>query len=467
MRYSIADIHCHPNLKPFGHSFYSRNRSSYNNAHVWFYDPPGIFSKCLNALTGLTKFRQTDFSTMAKANVRLAFVSLYPFEKGFFHPGPLNSLVAANLANFITGIGVERIRHLQKHTNYYEDLCNEYEFLKNSCKKFTVDAREITWQFVANARETEQVLETENGIAVIPTIEGAHVFNTGLQAYGKMLAEEMVLQHVDLLKQWDYPPFFITFAHNFNNDLCGHARSLERLGKLVDQQNNLDAGFSPLGLKVLHALLSTRNGRPIYIDIKHMSLRARIEYFDILKSEYNDQIPVIVSHGAVTGTSLHEKGKPDPSSNFCRDDINFFDEELVKIAQTGGLFGLQLDSCRLTKTNSHHSLLKSFSRNAFEQSVDIVWQHIKHIAEVLDQARLFGWGHVSIGSDFDGTINPLNGIWTAENYQMLAEHLVLRVETYLQSNNPLQLPENKNISAQEVVERFVFRNVVDFVYRYY
>src|SRR5688572_15482237 len=131
MKYAIADIHCHPNLKPFGHSFFRHHRSSYNNAHVWFYDPPGLFSKCLNSLTGLTKFSQTDFSTMAKANVRLAFVSLYPFEKGFFHSASLNSRFTATLANFVTGIGFNRVRHLQTHTDYYEDLCNEFQFLKN------------------------------------------------------------------------------------------------------------------------------------------------------------------------------------------------------------------------------------------------------------------------------------------------------------------------------------------------
>ena len=467
MKYTIADIHCHPNLKPYGHSFRQHQPASYNSAHVWYYNPPGVFSKWLNKLTGITKFSQTDFSTMAKANVRIAFVSLYPFEKGFFHSGSLHSKVTATLANFVTGIGFQRVRHLQGHTDYYEDLCQEFQFLQNSCKKYLVDGKEMTWQFVANARHAEEVLKTENAIAVIPTIEGAHVFNTGLQSYGRALSEEAVLHHVELLKRWDYPPFFITFAHNFNNDLCGHARSLERLGKLVDQQVNLDTGFSPLGLRVLHSLLSSRNGRPVYIDIKHMSLRARLEYFEIVSSDYNDQVPVIVSHGAVTGKSLYEKNNSDPSCNFCADDINFFDEELVKIAVTGGLFGLQLDSCRLTNNHHQRSFFKMFSRNAFEHSVDIVWQHIKHIAEVLDKAHLFGWGIVSIGSDFDGTINPLKGIWTAENYQQLAEHLVVRAEAYLQSDNSLQVPENKNITATEIVERFVFKNVVDFVYRYY
>jgi hypothetical protein len=466
--YSIADIHCHPNLKTFGHSFSYVKKNKYNKTHLWFYDPPNVVTKLLNTVTGLTKFRQTDFSTMAKGNVRLAFVSFYPFEKGFFHSAAINPKVAATLANFVTGIGYSRVRHLQKHTDYYQDLYDEYTFFQNSCKEFMVDGRAFFWEFPGSGNDVERILNSENGIAVIPTIEGAHVLNTGLHPYGREADEETILQHINSLKTWDFPPFFITFAHNFNNEMCGHARSLERLGKMVDQNQNLDGDFSQLGIRVLHTLLSRQNGRPIFIDIKHMSLRARLTFYDIIESEYNNEIPVIVSHGAVTGTGLSGSGSGNSDCTFCGDDINFFDEELIKVVETGGVFGLQMDSNRLAQAAKVKSSLRHlFSPYSFLDSVRIIWLQLQHFAEVLDRQQLFGWGNMTIGSDFDGTINPLNGIWTAENYQAMAEQLVVQADAYLKSSNPLRLSENKNISAEEIVERFVYRNAVDFVKRYY
>ena len=77
-----ADLHCHPNLKTYGHSF-SEGRSR-SRSDLWFARKPGIGTKLLNILLGVTRFNQSDFRTMARGGARLVFVSLYPFEKGFF-----------------------------------------------------------------------------------------------------------------------------------------------------------------------------------------------------------------------------------------------------------------------------------------------------------------------------------------------------------------------------------------------
>ncbi|EMR03778.1 membrane dipeptidase [Cesiribacter andamanensis] len=462
--YQFADLHCHPTLKPYGHSR-SAPTGRWGPQHVWYYDPPGPLTKALNRLIGLTKFSQADFTSLAKGGVRLALVSLYPFEKGFFINGALNGPLSARLANLVTGIGYTRVRQLQRHTNYFQDLEEERHFLRSSCKHFEVEGREWQWQLAGSWQEVAALLAQDRHISVVPTIEGAHVFNTGLAAYGRPTCEAEVLHNIAAVKAWDYPPFFITLAHNFNNDLCGHARSLERLGPLVNQQQGLHEGFTPLGYRVVEALLEQSGGRRILIDVKHMSLQARLQYYQLLEHNWGGGVPVVVSHGGVVGRALKAPAAASAGSSlFCADDINFYDEELVYIARSGGRFALQLDGGRLALPAYIRKSL--FSRKRPEgvlKSAAVVWAHLQYIAELLDRHGLFGWGTTTIGSDFDGTINPLEGLWTAECLPQLASALNVHARQYLSGSNSLCMPENKAISPDELVERFIFTNALHFL----
>ncbi len=468
LQFEFADLHCHPNLKTFGHSFSRQREKTPIKSDLWYANPPTWISKAFNALTGMTKFSQADFATMSKAKIRVAFVSLYPFEKGFFINGFLNGPVSARFANMITSVGYKRIRYLQQHCNYFQDLENEYTFLLNSRKEQEIDGRVQKWDFAATWLETERILASENTIAVISTIEGAHVFNAGLKPYGHVTDDDEVLNNIKRIKKWEYPPLFITLAHNFNNDLCGHARSLDRLGPLVNQFENLNSGFSELGYKVVRALLN-KDDKAIFIDIKHMSLTSRLAYFSLVEKEYDNKIPIIVSHGAVTGTSLsgEQNGTLD-SSLFSGDDINFFDEEIVGITRTEGLFALQMDANRLANRSIiKKSIFDLDSREALSHSALIIWRQIQHIAEVLDKEKLYAWNTVCIGSDFDGTINPLNGVWTAEYLPLLAQALLSEAQLFCGKNNSLKLEQNKRIKPEEIVEKFIYGNTIDFLKKYY
>lgn len=466
----FADLHCHPNLKTFGHSFSEKSLKIKKKSFLWYSSPPTWFSKFFNAVTGMTRFRQADFKTMSRAHVKVAMISLYPFEKGFFINRFLNDPLSARFANMITGIGYKRIRFIQKHRDYFKDLENEYNFLLDSVKDYKIDGVERRWQFVDSWIGLQHLLEDTNSVAIITTIEGAHVFNSGLGTYGKVTSEEEVLRNIAKIKKWKFPPLFITLAHNFNNDLCGHARSLERLGPLVDQSENLNNGFSALGLKVVKELLVSGE-KPIYIDIKHMSLQSRTAYFSMIKNEYQNKFPIIVSHGAVTGLDINgvRNGSLDPNF-FSNDAINFFDEELIGIAKTEGLFALQMDANRLAnRTIIKKSIFKLDSEEAIKDSAIIIWRQIQHIAEVLDKARLFAWGTVCIGSDFDGTINPLNGFWTAAELPLLREALLIEANSFMNSNvhNDLVMQKNKNIGPEDIVENFIYNNTIEFLKKYY
>jgi microsomal dipeptidase-like Zn-dependent dipeptidase len=461
MKTPFADLHCHPNLKPFGQSF--DPDPSNPKRDIWYTEGISVFRKWLKRTVGITRFSQADLTSMALGSMKLAFVSLYPFEKGFFinsgGKGPFSALAS----DIITGIGYHRVRHIQQHLDYFEDLCREYEYFLYSRREHVIDSVRYRWSPAANGKEVEEILSRDNEIAVVFSIEGAHVFNSGLGKFGRPTREDEVLENISKVKAFPYPPAFITFVHNFNNDLCGHARSLDPLKGLVDQEENLGRGLFPLGEKAIDLLLADK---PVYIDLKHMSLNARKEYFELLQVNYPGRsIPILVSHGAATGLKMDGTSSPGTDTGlFNPADINFFDEEILKIGQSQGLFAVQFDSRRLA---SDKVLRTRKADEPVRWAARIIWNQIQHIAEILDRGGLFSWGTAVIGSDFDGTIKPLNGVLTVRDFPPLADALLSLANDYLTHQNTLTILENKAISPEELVYRFCYKNALDFIKNHY
>lgn len=463
--FQYADLHCHPNLKTFGHSF---DKKKGFKSDLWHTIEPSFYSQMVHQLTGITKFTQTDFTTMTRAKAKIVFVSLYPFEKGFFINKKVWPPLAARLADWGIEIGYERIRHLQQHRDYFTDLLAEYNFLLHSRQAQNVDGVMVKWALAKNREDLQRQAKEPNTISVILTIEGSHVFNTGLEEYGVQSDVAQVLENIRTLKCWDFPPFFIGLAHNFNNDLCGHARSLQRLGNLVNQDKNIDTGITEMGYAVVHALLTDTIGGRVYIDLKHMSLTARMQYYELLKTDYTSQnIPLIVSHGSVTGQTIGGDKTTSCPDIFNANDLNFFDEEILAIAASGGLLAIQMDIAVNADPKKLKGFLKDIQKEtSIRKSARIIWNQLQHIAEVCDKAGYFAWGSTSVGSDFDGSIHPFPGILTATGLQPLAMELVFLANHFL-VKKALSVPENRNITAEEIVERFMYTNIEVFLKKYF
>jgi len=234
----------------------------------------------------------------------------------------------------------------------------------------------------------------------------------------------------------------------------------------VDQSEGLNTGFTPLGIIIANELLSTKNGKRILVDLKHMSIASRIEYYKLIKgnASYKD-IPLVVSHGAVNGLPSFTNKKQAGSqvaSKLNPVAINFFNEEIISIAKSKGIFGLQLDERRVankeTLKNTKHSLNRS---KIMHYRSALLWNQIQHILEVLDEAGLFAWDCLVIGSDFDGIIDPLNGFWTTEELPFLADFLERHAFNYMKTAS-LTIKENM-IPADEIIARIMSTNGVQFL----
>ncbi len=480
------DFHCHPAMKPYGQSFKETKRENPTNRKkknsIWHYDPPTQIDKLVNYVGKLTKFRQSDFTSLAYGNTNVVCISLYPLEKPFVDTHKFGSSIISDLlSGLATGLGTPRINYLQNLDDYFGDLVEEYNFYSAlSNEPIAVDGGKAKYQIVSNYGEirANQLLNASRKptdpeiISVVLSIEGAHIFNCASYINNPLTTAAEIEKLIVQLKKLPHPIFFMTFAHHYYNNLCGHATSLnDQLEKISSQHTGRGLPFTPLGWDVLDSLLSKTNGRRILIDIKHMSPGARAEYYHHIKTKYKgEDIPLIVSHGAVNGLhSLVQPGhlNPGTSGKFMIGDINFYDIELVAIAKTNGIFGLQLDERRIANEGTRKKAEgnKNDSEIRYEHA-RLLWNQVQHIGEILDAENLQAWDIIAIGSDFDGIIDPLNGFWTAEQFPLLEEALSKHAHNYLTNPNPIKNQFNK-ISVKDLMDKVFRLNGINFLQRYF
>lgn len=484
MKTHYVDVHCHPSLKPYSKSFkYEPNGQNAldpgRKNSIWHYSPPTVLEKFINRLVTLTKFTQTDMSALARSKSEVVIVSLYPFEKHFLSKRVLGWKGLTDvLVNLAASISQSRIDQVMRHQDYFEDLVTEYEFFKQLHNEVVqIDGVFYTYRIVQRFKDIEhnkqQETNTKKIINIVLSIEGAHCLNTGLDMNHDTANPIAVLHNLSRIKSWEHRPIFITLAHHFYNEICGHARSISIGALKENQERGLNSGITVLGFKVIEALLDQTNGARIPIDVKHMSTAARKAYYQLLDTQYHNQpIPVIASHGAVNGyrsiLQWHTTDYPERARYFNPIDINFYDDELIRMAKSNGIFGIQLDERRIGSKKAIKASKIYFpnKRKQLRKKSLLVWRQVVHIAEVLNKEGLFCWGVQTIGSDFDGIVNPIKGLWTAENIKDLGEEMLHHARHYLAENRSSLANFNK-ISAESIVTRVLHENAMEFLKRNY
>ena len=316
-----------------------------------------------------------------------------------------------------SGISAEQFQKYKKSDKYFDDLQEQYDFLISNqgispCGSFR-------YKVVKDFDEFNHWVALDSGnLAVIVTVEGAHAFGFGPNITERMTESELkdlMIKNIRAAKKWEHPPFFVTFAHHFWNELCGHAPSLALSVQVTCNQNKgLNSGFTNLGMHILKELLSNENGKRILIDTRHMSALSRIQYLEYVKKHNNDnpddKIPLISSHSAVNGfdTLLSSASKKDTvfkkkKTPFCAWSINMSSEEVCAFHESGGLIGIILDKGR----HSGLLLLKSIEsiddheikKQAF---LKLILDNIFFYIESVNKKS--AWDIISLGSDFDGVI---------------------------------------------------------------
>lgn len=421
MQEFFVDIHCHPTMRAF------HTTPNGIKKNIWDCTKNDVIDTYLGKWAWkqskeVSKFSQSNYYNCIKGKTRVVFDSLYPMERGFINFNKVPKLLIGDkavetLAVTASGVSIEQFRNYKKSHDYFTELNEQYNFLVNNqgdspCGKYN-------YKIVNNYSELEDSLKkNDSTVNVIITIEGAHVLGCGTETSENIPLGELkqiLKNNIQTIKQWKHPPFFITFAHHFWNQLCGHATTLPAPTNIAcNQTKGLDTGFTELGLFVLEELLSTKNGQRILIDTRHMSVKSRRHYINYV-SQYNklhpeDRIPLISSHSAVNGfqTMTHSCEVKDSkskkrSTSFCAWSLNISAEEAIAIHDSGGVSGIILDKGRHSGIN----LLKSIDKlenkeDKKELFLKLIFDNIFFFISSINKKS--AWDVPTLGTDFDGVI---------------------------------------------------------------
>lgn len=492
-----SDLHCHSTLFSFNHTV----ETAWDEEHELFFHSQG------------------DFAKLGRGNVRLVFLSLYPIEQGFVTVKPLN-LRTGNISSYLAGIVFnmpgERAEEIQDYDHdYFEDLVKEIEFIaatgdpvvywnrKNPVKKPLFRYRmvrdyEDLKGYLGLDENCDPAGDGSENIAVVLCIEGAHSLGIGqrntLYKEEDLLAEKLAA-NIGRLKRLGPPgregewcPFYITLSHHFWNQLGGHCVSLPGLiRKVLDQDQGLYKGITPLGQKVVEDLLGTEGGQKrILIDINHMSPRMRRWYYRYLASR-GDAIPIIASHTGVNGkkTLAEARIKGSPGSHhdladrlyaeskyFNPWDLLLSDEEVMIIHRSGGIIGLNLDR-RIIMGKEKLDRIKQLAKSVSVKDQPALWiaplvDQVLHIATVILESTgdpSVIWDNIAIGSDYSGMITPLDAFRDATKFPDLDEALFNALKQRATTEAVLTGKNEENL--RDITDRILWKNNLQFLKKHF
>ena len=518
------DIHCHASWKPFmsgrNNAVHTPFETYTNEIEAWWIKK---LSRQIENKLRLRLGTQSNFDNLHKGKVRVAIVALTILEKAFlvanlkaddFFTFALKELVSekktpwdytlkSRLINAITGFHLDDIEYIKKELQQYfqEGLVPEYHYFTQFNLKQNKEET-YTIQFVKNYREIEEAVRPgKTTICIIISIEGAHALSshapditflknnqgrshqndeadfTSLAAYANNITE---------MKKWDFVPLYISLNHHFWNGLGGHAKSLTKpVAHIVCQAEGLNEGLKALGKEVIRLLLTTDNGPRVLLDIKHMSPQCRKDFYAFIQSEYwnhHDRFPLLCSHTGMVSKSRtldaliaqDDEAELNSNSNYLHEhSINLCAEDIMMIAETRGLIGIQLDEKRIAGNNIINIVKNNPKLNGIHlrrQYIKVLFANLFEIVKTVNSKQ--GWDLLSIGSDYDGFIQYM------EFYPSTAEIPVLRNDMLEFLNNPeeisqpgfnytLLLPEINRLmfglSPKEILDKIFAANVMAFL----
>jgi hypothetical protein len=420
---------------------------------------------------------------------------------------------------------LERIHYLQNgRYDYFEELKSEYKFYRNktglpgSTEELQLYPNGLkknwngTYHLAKPGLDFQQKFNMDNAeVVMVLTIDGIHALGVGNPeddyvregqvrkdvTIGKLKSRIRQLKGDEPLEDnelpyWEHRPFFVTFAHHFNNSLCGHARSLPPLAKMIfDQRKNMDKGILRQAtyevmqeLLGLDAHLNSTGSSRIHIDVTHMSAASRKNYYEQIIRPFNrrsenrnNKIPVIASHTSYSGIhwlddqikNAHREVEDEKFhvNGFLGCSINLSDEDVVEIHSSRGLLGLSFDRrilgydampwlSNLPFLGLHRRQTRRLIHRTIREFVNIPFCY--HLEEPL---RI--WDVLSMGTGFGNFCEPLTRYPTVLQFKIFEEDLIEILST-LRKEEPLWFGSYR---PEKLARKICFENAVEFVKKHY
>lgn len=406
-------------------------------------------------------------------------------------------MARAFLQSLLMRMPIRRIKHfISKDYDYYEELISERDFLlsmsgqtirneiyipgikrlfksASKLRKKYPESLDATGRYVVckDYGEVKSTLDKDQ-IAMVLTIEGMHALGTDTRL-------DKVEERIREIKQWPTPVFFITFAHHFNNFLGGHAHSIpDALRILSDQTAGMNIGMLPEGQKAIKLLLGLNDaldrdpslGRRILVDLKHTAVQSRKWYYEEIVAPCmakGDTIPVILSHVGYSGWKTideaiaysDQENDHELKDGFYPWNINACGDDVIWAAKTDGLVGICFDQRILGDKKDKVN------------SIDLIWKNLKAmIDEILESGELNNnqkskcWSYFTLGTDFEGYIDPTQGYGNSLLFDEFEKHLFEKVHTLKEIDGvKYHLPDDS--AVEKAVRGICFVNAYYFLER--
>jgi microsomal dipeptidase-like Zn-dependent dipeptidase len=370
----FVDIHVHPDLK----SFLSSNDEISRNDCWKELNLPRIGQRIDDILKNILESQ----SSLGQLNLKegaIAMPGLYAFEKAMVR-GTIEILLPlhVNLIGISGLLSFFRCRGIMDH-----ELMRRISWRRTCGFNLFSEAHThllMSMPLPPGYKVLKNISDYDHSkLNLILTAEGGH--NLFKKKFGCGIRKQ-VKRNIRALKEGNYRFLFLGPAHIERNSFCTHAYAI----KILKHRGFIPrgAGITRLGRFAIRKLL--KNPGRILIDIKHMSLGSRKQYYRMLEREYrNRDIPIIASHVGVTGESyeriqvkrcirrcrvtevVHMKklGHVD-GTQFNPWSINLYDEEIVRIVESKGLIGLSLDARILgARQKNDEDLTEYYSNREF------------------------------------------------------------------------------------------------------
>ncbi len=423
-------------------------------------------------------------------------------------------------------LSFDHIQYIQNgNYDYFEELKREYKFYLTKAGQPATTSQQLQlepeglrknwegcYQLAQDGNDVTEKIESVNkDVVMVFTIDGIHSLGVGnpedeylrpgeerkdvsiskLKSRVRQLKGEEPLDDTEL-KRWEHRPFFITFAHHFNNALCGHAHSLSSTSRLVfDQRKNMDKGvLKHVTYEVMQELLgldtelNVTGSKRILIDVKHMSAASRFDFYNRVirpfnnkKENYNIKIPIIASHVGFSGVaSLQDQinnaynGKEDDNfriNRFNAWNINLCDEDVIEIHKSRGLIGLSFDQRILGADRLIWFINLPINTTIRKQAMNAFGRTIEEFVRIPFAYNLENpgsiWDELCLGTDFEGFIDPISRYNTVLQFRTFEEDLI-EILDKLKRQQPHWF---NGYSSETLARKICFENAYGFVKKHY
>lgn len=305
---------------------------------------------------------QSSFKQLVLGDVRLACFALHSAERSMM-AGDVEKLSQSKkpgLKDFVKFCNFKQVgQYLSNAISPFSMMQRELETLRNNL----VDAQYGEMVIVQKNSSLTALVSKAKSTVFVFTIEGLHPLFNHIDDFRKSsdadlakLRDELIVNFEKVIQQ--VPVISINITHLQRLPICNHGYGMQFI---------VNPDFIPVN-NALHStaynLINYFFSKNVVVDIKHMSLKSRQQFYAHYKKQKSPKPPIICTHAGFTGmrvgelrNSILEKPwkqdgyydvkyacyKKYGNAGFNPCTINLFDEDIREVLNTNGMIGLSLD----------------------------------------------------------------------------------------------------------------------------